>query len=86
MGRKLFTLLELVVVIAIIAITTTLAVSAFRGESPVQKMNSAALGNFVLTTKHTVDNGVYFSPSLPSKSFNPKLCPNDGNVSGDASK
>ncbi len=44
MGRKLFTLLELVVVIAIIAITTTLAVSAFRGESPVQKMNSAALG------------------------------------------
>ena len=44
MGRKLFTLLELVVVIAIIAITTTLAVSAFRGESPVQKMNNAALG------------------------------------------
>lgn len=44
MERKPFTLLELVVVIAIIAITTTLAVSAFRGESPVQKINNAALG------------------------------------------
>lgn len=44
MRRRPFTLLELVVVIAIIAITTTLAVSAFRGESPVQKLNSAALG------------------------------------------
>ena len=44
MRPRPFTLLELVVVIAIIAITTTLAVSAFRGESPVQKMNNAALG------------------------------------------
>ena len=32
-----FTLLELMVVIAIIAITTTLAVSTFRGESPAEK-------------------------------------------------
>ncbi|MBS1369943.1 MAG: type II secretion system protein [Lentisphaeria bacterium] len=44
MRRGPFTLLELVVVIAIIAITTTLAVSAFRGESPAQKLNNSALG------------------------------------------
>ncbi len=41
---KPFTLLELVVVIAIIAITTTLAVSVFRGESPVRKLENSALG------------------------------------------
>ena len=39
-----FTLLELMVVIAIIAITTTLAVSTFRGESPAQKLRNASLG------------------------------------------
>ena len=38
-----FTLLELVVAIAIIALTTALAVVSFRGESPVQQLNSAGL-------------------------------------------
>ena len=38
-----FTLLELVVAIAIIALTTALAVSAFRGESPARQMESAGL-------------------------------------------
>ena len=38
-----FTLLELVVAIAIIALTTVLAVVSFRGESPVQQLNSAGL-------------------------------------------
>ena len=38
-----FTLLELVVTIAIIALTTVLAVSVFRGESPAQQMESAGL-------------------------------------------
>lgn len=39
-----FTLLELMAVIAIIAITGTLAVSVFRGESPSRKLENAALG------------------------------------------
>ena len=38
-----FTLLELVVAIAIIALTTALAVSAFRGESPARQLESAGL-------------------------------------------
>ena len=38
-----FTLLELVVAIAVIALTTALAVVSFRGESPVQQLNSAGL-------------------------------------------
>lgn len=43
MRGKPFTLLELMVVIAIIAITTTLAVSTFRGESPTRKVENASL-------------------------------------------
>lgn len=43
MGGKSFTLLELVVVMSIIAIATTLAVSAFRGESPTRKVENASL-------------------------------------------
>ena len=38
-----FTLLELVVAIVVIALTTALAVVSFRGESPVQQLNSAGL-------------------------------------------
>lgn len=38
-----FTLLELVVAIAVMALTTALAVVSFRGESPVQQLNSAGL-------------------------------------------
>lgn len=43
MRGKPFTLLELMVVMAIIAITTTLAVSTFRGESPTRKVENASL-------------------------------------------
>lgn len=43
MRGKPFTLLELMVVMAIIAITTTLAVSTFRGESPARKVENASL-------------------------------------------
>ena len=43
MTKRPFTLLELMVVIAIIAITSTLAVSTLRGESPARKLESASL-------------------------------------------
>ena len=41
--RRQFTLLELVVVIAVIALSTGLAVTTFRGESPARAMDSFSL-------------------------------------------
>ena len=43
MGKRCFTLIELVVVLAIIAITTGLVASAFRGETPSQKLENTTL-------------------------------------------
>ena len=43
MGKRFFTLIELVVVLAIIAITTGLVASAFRGETPSQKLENTTL-------------------------------------------
>ncbi|MDR0933172.1 MAG: prepilin-type N-terminal cleavage/methylation domain-containing protein [Victivallales bacterium] len=43
MRRTSFTLLELVAVMAIIAVATSLAVSSFRGESPARKVENTSL-------------------------------------------
>ena len=42
--KRRFTLLELVVVIAIIALSTTFAVATLRGESDVQKLENVSVG------------------------------------------